>query len=88
MPLPASQICLLASQMAKGGTGMVSQAGQFLNLVLEDLKLNFNLKVLRVTQQIVAVNGTYGPFALEADYLRTYDLFFRSRRLAPRSQAG
>jgi hypothetical protein len=67
---------LLASYIAKGGAGMVSMAGQFLNLVLQDLKLNQNLKVNRVTQSLVVAANTYGPFALEADYLRTYDLFY------------
>jgi hypothetical protein len=69
-------ICLLASRIAKGGTGMVAIAGQMLTLVLEDLKYNRNLKVNRVTQSLVIPPATYGPFALEADYLRTYDLFY------------
>src|SRR5882724_7682071 len=74
--MQASQICLLASQIAKGGTGMVNIAGQWLNLVLEDLKLNRDLKVNRVTQVGVVQPGTYGPFTLEADYLRTYDMWY------------
>src|SRR5579859_4176750 len=72
----AADICLLASRIAKGGTGMVGIAGQFLNLVLEDLKLNRDLKVNRVTQTLVVQPGTYGPFNLESDYLRTYDLWY------------
>lgn len=55
---------------------MVSIAGQYLNLVLEDLKLIRNLKVNRVTQLLTLQPGAYGPFPLEADYLRTYDLFY------------
>src|SRR5574337_89892 len=74
--MQASAICLMASRIAKGGAGMVSIAGQWLNLVLEDLKLNKNLKVNRVTQSITVQPAIYGPFALEADYLRTYDLFY------------
>jgi len=74
--MQASAICLLASRIAKGGTGMVQIAGQFLNLVLEDLKLNKDLKVNRVTQSVTVSAGIYGPFALEADYLRTYDLWY------------
>jgi len=74
--MQAKAICLLASRIAKGGTGMVSIAGQMLNLVLEDLKLQRDLKVNRVTQMLTVTIGTYGPFALEADYLRTYDLFY------------
>lgn len=55
---------------------MVGIAGQWLNIVLEDLKLNKDLKVNRVTQPLVVSPGSYGPFNLEADYLRTYDLFY------------
>jgi hypothetical protein len=73
----AKDICLLASRVAKGGTGMVAIAGQYLNLVLEDLKLNRDLKVNRVTQPFIVTAGSYGPYALEADYLRTYDLFYQ-----------
>ena len=72
----ASQICLMASRIAKGGTGMVSIAGQFLNMVLEDLKYNRNLQINRVTQMVTITTGTYGPFPLEADFLRTYDMFY------------
>ena len=74
--MQAAAICLMASRIAKGGTGMVSIAGQWLNLVLEDLKLNKNLKVNRVTLSLTIQPGVYGPFPLEADYLRTYDLFY------------
>lgn len=74
--LTAAQICLLASQEAKGGTGMVAIAGQYLNLVLQDLVLNRDLKVNRVTQSVTVATGTNGPFALESDYLRTYDMFY------------
>ena len=74
--MQAKQICLLASTEAKGGTGMVALAGQYLNIVLEDLKLNRNLKVNRVTQLLTLSPGSYGPFILEADYLRTYDMFY------------
>jgi len=74
--MQAAAICLLASRIAKGGTGMVGIAGQMLNLALEDLVLNRDLKVNRITQIITVGPGTYGPFALEADYLRTYDLFY------------
>lgn len=56
---------------------MVQIAGQWLNIVLEDLKLNKNLKVNRVTQMLTVTPALqYGPFPLEPDYLRTYDLFY------------
>lgn len=69
-------ICDLASGIAKGGHGMVGLAGQNLNLVLEELVLIRDLKINRVTTTITAASGVYGPFALEADYLRTYDMFY------------
>lgn len=79
--MEARAICLQASQIAKGGgtsygAGMTPTAGIGLNLVLEDLVLNKNLKVNRVTEYIEIQPGGYGPFYLEDDYLRTYDLFY------------
>lgn len=74
--MQANQICLLASRIAKGGTGMVSLAGQCLNLVLEDLWLVRDLKVNRVTQYPVIKPATYGPFDLPAKYARTYDMWY------------
>jgi hypothetical protein len=71
-----SQICLLACYNAKAGSNMTAIAGQKLNLVLEDLTLNRDLKINRVTQILTVTAGTYGPFALEADYLRTYDMSY------------
>lgn len=67
----------MASQVAKGGNGMVGLAGQWLNVVLEELCTIRDLKINRVTETITATAGTYGPFALEADYLRTYDIFYQ-----------
>lgn len=73
------QICLLASQKAKGGgltfgSGMTPIAGQFLNTALERLKLVYNLKMNRVTIPAFQLPaGTNGPAALPADYLRLYD---------------
>jgi len=70
-------ICLLAAQIAKGGPGMVSIAGQMLTIVLEDLKLVRNLKMNRITTTLsVTPTQAYGPFPLEADYLRTYDMYY------------
>ena len=73
----ADQICLQASRIAKGGTGMVAIAGQWLNTVLDDLCRIRNLKINRVTATILITPGqTYGPFDLPANYLRTYDMFY------------
>lgn len=73
--LSASQICSLAATIAKG-PGFLQQAGQFLNMVLEDLVLNRDLQMNRVTVPIVVGPNNYGPFNLESDYLRTYDMFY------------
>lgn len=75
--MQARIICDLASGIAKGGHGMSALAGQYLNLLLEELVLIRDLKMNRVTTTITASSGTYGPFALEADYLRTYDIFYQ-----------
>lgn len=69
------EICVYAAQVAKG-PGFLSQAGLSLNMVLEELYLIRNLKINRVTLPISVTAGSYGPFNLEADYLRTYDLFY------------
>lgn len=73
--LTAADICSLAAQVAKC-PGFTTQAGQSLNLVLDDLCLHRDLKVNRVQTFIVVASGTNGPFDFEDDYLRTYDLFF------------
>lgn len=74
--MQANDICLMASRIAKGGSGMVGIAGQWLNITLTSLKLKYDLKINRVTKTITVSAGIYGPFALEADYLRTYDMFY------------
>lgn len=75
MSMTAQQICLRAAQIAKG-PGFLLQAGQSLNMILDDLVLNRNLKMNRVTQTITLPANSFGPINLEADYLRTYDLFY------------
>lgn len=40
-----------------------------------------DLKINRVTAYITAQAATNGPFNLEADYLRTYDLFYSQNNL-------
>ncbi len=86
--MTAAQICARAAQIAKG-PGFTTQAGQSLNMILEDLVLNRNLKVNRVTQSITLPANTFGPINLEADYLRTYDLFYPMPTSgSPGSQTG
>lgn len=78
--LTAAQICTLARSIAKC-SGFAVQSGQMLNLVLDDLCLNRDLKINRASTTITVSSGTNGPFNLEQDYLRTYDLFFEQNGL-------
>ncbi len=80
MPLTAQQIVKHALQIAKC-PGYLEQGGQALNLVLDDLVLHRDLKINRVTAMIQVMANTNGPFLLEDDYLRTYDLFFSQNNL-------
>jgi hypothetical protein len=73
--ITSAQICTLAAQIAKC-PGFTSQSGQSLNLVLNDLVLHRNLKMNRIQASIAVQIGSNGPFTLESDYLRTYDLFY------------
>jgi len=75
MNLTAAQIVKDACAIAKC-PGFISQAGRALNFVLNDLVLHRNLKVNLVTGSSVIPAGSNGPFALEANYLRTYDLCY------------
>lgn len=73
--LTAQQICVLAATIAKLPGGVVF-AGQMLNLTLDDLVLNRNLKMNRITSILTIPANSNGPFNLEDDYLRTYDMFY------------
>ena len=75
MTITAAQIVQDALSIAKC-PGFTSQGGRALNLVLSDLVLHRNLKVNLVTASIAVVANSNGPFNLEADYLRTYELFY------------
>lgn len=73
--LTAAQIVTKACTIAKC-PGFTTIGGQDLNLVLQDLVLHRDLKMLRQTETITITVGSNGPFLLPADYLRTYDLFY------------
>lgn len=74
MPLTAAQIVTQACQNAKV-PGFTSQAGQLLNLVLQDLCQNYDFDIARSSTLInVGTNGSnplQGPYSLPSDYLRT-----------------
>lgn len=75
MPYTAAQIITDALQIAKC-PGYTAQGGRALNFVLDDLVRNHNLKINLVTGSIVVPPNSNGPFNLEANYLRTYDMFY------------
>lgn len=75
MALTSAQMVGLACSIAKC-PGYVVQGGMYMNMVLRELWQHRDLKVNRVTQPLVVQAGTNGPFALETDYQRTYDLFY------------
>lgn len=80
MPLSSQQIVTMSCAVAKV-PGYVTTAGNYLNLVLKDLWLHRDLKCNRITQSIVVTANGNGPFPLEVDYLRTYDLFYLQNNL-------
>jgi hypothetical protein len=75
MPLSASQIVADACSIAKC-PGYLALGGRSLNLVLNDLVLHRNLKINLISSTIIVNPASNGPFTLEANYLRTYDLFY------------
>jgi len=75
MTITAAQIITDACQIAKC-PGYTAQAGRALNFVLSDLVLHRNLKVNLITSTINVPANSFGPFNLESNYLRTYDLFY------------
>ncbi len=73
--ITAAQIVARALAIAKC-PGFTQQGGQYLNLTLQDLVLHRDLKLNRIQSSIAVQIGSNGPFALQTDYLRTYDLFY------------
>lgn len=79
MGLTAAQLVTLACQDAKC-PGFTSQAGQFLNAMLQDLCQNWDLDVCKKTSAFTFNNGVFGggdwsgtgsgPYQLPTDYLR------------------
>ncbi len=70
MTISSQQIVADACSIAKA-PGFTAQGGRSLNLVLNDLCIHRDLKMLRQQALIAVGAGTNGPFNL-----RTYDLFF------------
>lgn len=75
MNLTSAEIVADALQIAKC-PGFTTQGGRAMNFVLDDLSLHRNLKANLVTSPIVVPANSNGPFILETQYLRTYDMFY------------
>ena len=73
--LTCAQIVADALAIAKC-PGFTAQGGRALNFVLNDLSLNRNLKQNLVTETINAQANSNGPFDLDRNYLRTFDMVF------------
>jgi len=77
--LTAAQICTLAAQIAKC-PGFTSQAGQFLNTVLQELAQDYDFLVIRKSFYFTFNTGASGngyaagsgPNAIPADFLRLH----------------
>ena len=72
MPLAASAIITLATQIAKC-PGFTSQAGNLLNMVLSDLCQDYDLELARGYLNFSfnsAAGNAQGPYTLPADFLR------------------
>lgn len=68
MALTAAQIVTLATQIAKA-PGFTSQAGQLLNAILTELCQNYDFAAAGGSHAF-SFDGTIGPYAMPADYLR------------------
>ena len=80
MALQAQQIITLALQIAKA-PGFTSQAGQLLNMILQDLCQDYDFEIARKVFSWTFNSGTgnnSGPYTMPADFLRSVkdDVFY------------
>ena len=75
MPLTASQIVADALTISKV-PAYTALGGRQLNLVLNDLAMHRNLKVNLSSSVLNLSAFSNGPFNLESDYKRSYDVFY------------
>lgn len=74
MAYTAQQLVTLACQIAKT-PGFVTQAGQFLNMILADYAQVMDLDVIRQTT-VLNINSQSASYPLPADYLRAVEVFY------------
>ena len=75
MAMQAQQIVALALAAGRGTSGYVTQAGQFLNLILSYLAQTYDFDELRKTATL-NVTGASANYPLPADYLRAREVFY------------
>ena len=74
--MSADQICGLARQISKAPAAYTTQSQHMLQLVLDDLSINRNLRVNLVTFVLNVPANLNGPVTLPVNCQRVYDLFF------------
>jgi hypothetical protein len=74
MPQTAAQICTLACQEAKC-PGYTAIAGQYMNMILVQHALQYDLDIVRRTTTITTAAGT-PSYPLPANYLRSRECFY------------
>lgn len=82
MAYSAKQLVALACQIAKVETGMQSQVGQFLNMILADYAQTMDLDSIRktiafpVSAAFTGIGFNGAGYVLPADYLREVQVFY------------
>jgi hypothetical protein len=74
MAYTAAQLVSLACQIAKT-PGMLTQAGQFMNMILADYAQTMDLDVIRLTYTL-NINAGSASYALPANFLRSDEVFY------------
>jgi hypothetical protein len=75
MALQAQQIVSLALSAGRGTTGYTTQAGQFLNLILQYLYQTYDFDECRKTT-VLNISAASASYSLPADYLRAREVFY------------
>ena len=82
MSLSSAQLVSLACQISKVGTGMATQAGQFLNMILAEYAQIYDLDSIRktttfnVSASVTGIGENSAGYLLPADYLREVQVFY------------
>ena len=74
--MTGNQICAMARQISKAPAGYTAQSQQMLQLVLDDLSINRNLRVNLVTSPLPLPAHVNGPIDLPGQCQRIYDLIY------------